>query len=83
MAGKKRSTAPTASYDELVRQGLIHTRKGTDVMSPEERLERRRAQTRTSMEARRRATQVLIHSHKDEFDTLYKSEKEALSDAES
>lgn len=80
MAGKKRSAAPKSAYDELVARGLIHTRKGEDVMSAEERLERRRAQTRQSMEARRRATQVLIHSHKDEFDDLYRAEKEALQE---
>lgn len=77
---KKRTVEPLSEYEKLVDLGMILPRKGEKVMTPEERLKRRQAQTRLSMEARRRATRVLIISHKEEFDTLYKSERSALKE---
>lgn len=48
-------------------------------LSPDERAERKRATTRLSLEARRRATTVLIQRHKATYDKIYKAEREALS----
>lgn len=80
MPAKKREVAPPSEYEKLVALGMIMPRKGEHVMSPEERLERRRQTTRLSMEARRRATRVLIINHKEEFDSLYRNEREALKE---
>lgn len=67
-----------SEYAKLVAKGLIHSRKGQAPMSEDERKERRAAQTRLMMEARRRAERVLVQVHKDEFDALYQQEKAAL-----
>lgn len=69
---------PKAQYEELVAKGLLQTRKGRPALTPEERKDRRRAQSRLMMEARRRAERVLALVHKDEFDALYRAEKEEL-----
>lgn len=69
---------PKSEYDKLVAMGLIHGRKDKPPMTEDERKQRRAAQTRLMMEARRRAQRVLVQVYKDEFDDLYRQEKEAL-----
>lgn len=49
-----------------------------NTLTPDERAARKRATTRLSMEARRRATTVLINRHKSQFDRIYQAEREAL-----
>lgn len=69
-----------SEYDRLVAMGLMQNRKDGAVMTPEQRKERRAAQTRLMMEARRRAERILVLVHKNEFDALYQQEKAALAD---
>lgn len=63
-----------SSYEELLASG----RAPRPTLSKEERTRRRRASSRLSMEARRRATTVLIDRHRDEYLELYNQEKAVL-----
>lgn len=49
-------------------------------LTDDEKAERKKASTRLSLEARRRATTVLINRYKVQFDKLYKAERAALQD---
>jgi len=66
----------SSSYEELIASG----RAPRPTMSKEERDKRRRASSRLSMEARRRATTVLIDRHRAEYLELYNREKTVLLD---
>jgi hypothetical protein len=69
--------APLISkYEELLASG----RQPRPTLSEEERTRRRRASSRLSMEARRRATTVLIDKHRAEYLDLYTQEKSVLLD---
>lgn len=67
-----------SQYETLLADG----RSTRPRMTPEERLRRKRATSRLSAEARRRATTVLINNHQQEYWELYDLEKKALQDDE-
>lgn len=67
-----------SEYEKMLARGMIHTRKRAVGLSEEEKAERRKTSSRLAMEARRRATAVLISQHKSEYDDLYEGERNVL-----
>jgi hypothetical protein len=67
-----------SEYEKLIAKGMVHSRKRSTTLTDEERAERRRASSRLAMEARRRATAVLVARHRDDYDTLYDKERKVL-----
>jgi predicted metallo-beta-lactamase superfamily hydrolase len=71
------------AYEKIVAAGANKRgRKPLPEAEKAKRIAEQRAKNRMRAEARRRALVVLAHSHKDEFNALYKSEYEALSGKE-
>lgn len=73
-----RRSTPKSEYESLVAEGLINTRRRDAALTEEEKAERRRAAARLASEAKRRATAVLIHENKPQYDELYEKERQAL-----
>lgn len=68
-----------SEYDQLIKNKVRATRRArTSTFTEEEREDRRRKSARLAMESRRRATAVLIDRYRDEYDTLYINERNAL-----
>lgn len=70
--------ANASEYERLIAHDLLHSRGRRSSLTDEERKTRRRKSAALSMEARRRASAVLIARYKGEYNELYEQERAVL-----